>query len=121
MFEKDFADRLKDLYNAGQTYDEIAGKTGLSRAIVASTINGSRPPKNLTVDALLKAFPEATINLHGDNVRINAPQNAGNVVGVNNGSVSSPGDFQIWAMDKILAADELTDEEKIKMMKVLKK
>lgn len=121
MFEKEFVERLKELYQAGKTYEEIADITGIARSNVACTINGSRPPKNLTVDALLKAFPEATINLHGDNVRINAPQNAGNVVGVNNGSVSSSGNFQIWAMDKILAADELTDEEKIKMMKVLKK
>lgn len=121
MFEKEFVERLKELHQAGKTYEEIVTLTGLSRTVVAYAINGSRPPKNLTVDALLKAFPEATIILYGDNVRINAPQNAGNVVGVNNGSVSSLGDFQIWAMDKILTADELTDEEKIKMMKVLKK
>ena len=118
MFEKEFVERLKELHQAGKTYEEIVTLTGLSRTVVAYAINGSRPPKNLTVDALLKAFPQAEINLYGDKVSIDAPRNSGNVVGVNNGTVGGCLD---WAMDKILGTDELSADEKIKVLKVLKK
>lgn len=118
MFEKEFVDRLKELYEKGKTYDDIAELTGLSRAFVACTINGSRPPKNLTVDALAKAFPNMTISLSGDKTKISVRENSGNVVGVNHGTVGGCLD---WAMDKILGADELSADEKIKVLKVLKK
>ena len=119
MFEKEFVDRLKELYEKGKTYDDIAELTGLSRAFVACTINGSRPPKNLTVDALAKAFPNMIISLSGDKSKISVQENSGNVVGVNNGGVI--GGSMEPAIDKILASEELSDSEKIKVLKVLKK
>lgn len=115
MFEKEFVDRLKELYQNGNTYEEITHITGLSRSVIAYAITGSRPPKNLTVDALLKAFPEATINLQG---KVVAPViNNGNNSGVMQTSVSGIDS----AIDKILASEELSDSEKIKVLKVLKK
>lgn len=118
MFEKEFVERLKELHQAGKTYEEIAGITGIARSNVACAINGSRPPKNLTVDALAKAFPNMTISLSGDKTKISVRENAGNVVGVNHGTVGGCLD---WAMDKILGTDELSADEKIKVLKVLKK
>ena len=118
MFEKEFAERLKEFYKNGKTYDEISSLTGLARSVVARVISGTRPPKNLSVDALLKAFPNAAISLHGDRVNIDAPQNSGNVVGVNNGNVGGCID---WAIDKILESEDLSADEKVKVLKVLKK
>ena len=118
MFEKEFVERLKELYFAGKTYEEIAKATGLSKTCVASAISGTRPPKNLTVDALLKAFPDAAISLHGDRVSIDAPQNSGNVVGVIRGNAANCVD---WAIDKILESEDLSADEKVKVLKVLKK
>lgn len=119
MFEKEFVERLQELYKAGKTYEEISSLTGISKSALGRVISGSRPPKNLTVDALLKAFPNAEINLYGDKVSIDAPRNSGNVVGVNNGSVIG-GSMEL-AVDKILASEDLSDSEKIKVLKVLKK
>ena len=63
----------------------------------------------------MKAFPEATINLRG---KVVAPViNNGNNSGVMQTSVSGIDS----AIDKILASEELSDSEKIKVLKVLKK
>lgn len=119
MFEKEFIEQLKKLHQEGNTYEAIAAITGLSMPAVARAINGSRPPKNLSVDALVKAFPNMTISLYGDNTKISVRENAGNVVGVNHGSVTyNPMEP---AMDKIIASEDLSDSEKIKVLKVLKK
>ena len=115
MFEKEFVDRLKELYAGGRTYEEIADLTGISRSALGRVISGSRPPKNLTVDALLKAFPQATISLHGEVV---APV-------INNGNNSGVMQTNVATLDcvvnKILESEELSDSEKIKVLKVLKK
>lgn len=50
---------------------------------------------------------------------IQAPSNRGNVVAVNNGTVSS--DCMSELLKKILNSDELSDAEKVKVMKVLQK
>ena len=119
MFEKEFTERLKELYRGGKTYHEISAMTGLSKSAIARVISDSRPPKNLTMDALAKAFPNMTISLNGDNTKINVRENSGNVVGVNHGSVTyNPMEP---AMDKIIASEDLSDSEKIKVLKVLKK
>jgi hypothetical protein len=52
--------------------------------------------------------------LLGDGVAINAPSNSGNVVGINNESVA--GSMEP-AIDRILNTEELSVEEKIKVLK----
>ena len=109
---------LKEEYASGATYQELSRKYGVSYTHIHNLLNGKRAVSGISLDFLFRLFPKAQINLHGDAVSIAAPQNRGNVVGVNHAPIA---DCLSGIMDKILSTEELTDEEKVKVLKVLKK
>ena len=118
-----FEEVLEDLrsqYATGKTQEEIAKRTGVGRSYFCQLISGKSPIEGLSLKKFNQLFPDCVVYLHGDKVKINAPSNSGNVVGINNGSVANNGCMD-WVMDRILAADELSADEKIKVLKVLKK
>ena len=108
-------DRLKEEHKKS-TYDEMSSKYGIAHSYLHNLLNGKRGMDGLTIKMLNKLFPQATLNLHGD--IYNSGTNNG-VVGVNNGTVSN--DCLSAIENKILSTDDLTAEEKIKVLKVLKK
>lgn len=113
------ASTLKAEYEAGMTYNEIAQKHGISYTYIHNLLSGKRPIAGLTLAKLNALFPDASLSLHGDTVSIRADHNSGNVVGINRGKIFA--DYMNVVMDKILESKELSDAEKIKVMKVLKR
>lgn len=109
---------LKEEYEKS-TYQEMAKRHNISYTHLYDIMQGKRPTDCLTLKKLNTMFPDATLHLYGDKVTITANQNHGNVVGVNNGAIG--GDCLSAVLDKLLATDELTAEEKVKVIKVLKK
>ena len=103
----------------GMTQQKISDKSGVARSYICDLLNGKKDIEGLTLRKLAALFPDATLNLHGDTPIINAPRNNGNVVGVNHGSICA--DCVSSVMDRILASDELSSDEKIKFIKILKK
>ena len=108
--------KLQEEYSAGMTQLEMAKKYGLGQSHISRIISGK---KSISFEMLETMFPNATVNLDGDHISIHADHNSGNVVGVNRGKISS--DCMTTVIDKILESEELSDAEKIKVMKVLKK
>lgn len=101
------------------TYQQMAKKYGIAYTYLYDIMRGKYNPDSLTLKKINKMFPDAVLHLYGDKVTITAPQNQGNVVGVNNGAIG--GDCLSAVLDKLLATDELTAEEKVKVIKVLKR
>lgn len=116
---KIIVDGLKAEYARGLSYKRIATERGVSYSYVHELATGRRDADGITIKKLNMLFPDSTLNLSGDTVQIDAADNNGSVVGVNNGSIFLEGLH--WAMDKVLASDDLSDAEKVKFMKVLKK
>lgn len=110
---------LKQQYDDGATYQEMADKFGASYTHIYNLLKGNRPISGISLDLFFKIFPKASVSLNGDAAAVHASGTNGNVVGVNNGTIGA--DCISAAIDKILDSDELSDAEKIKVMKVLKK
>ena len=110
---------LKAEYDSGSTYEEIAKQHGISYSYIHDLMSGKRAAEGLTLKKINKLFPDAVLKLNGDSVSISADHNSGNVVGVNNGEISSH--CMSAVLDKILESEELSDTEKVKVMRVLKK
>ena len=116
---KEILDALRKMHDDGMTQQEIADRAAMSQTYVADLLSGKRPTGGLSVKMLNKLFPRAVLLLTGDAVSIHANRNSGNVVGVNHGTISQ--DCLSAVQDKILETEDLTPEEKIKVLKVLKK
>lgn len=116
---KEIFDFLKNEYSKGATYNDLAKKYGISYTHIHNLLSGRRSVSGISLEFFFKIFPKAQINLAGDVVSIHADHNSGHVVGVNRCGISS--DCLSAVMDKILESGELSDAEKIKVMKVLKK
>ena len=101
IFEEIIA-HLKKEYASGATYQELAIKYGVSYTHIHNLLNGKRAVSGISIDLLFHLFPQAQISLYGD-------------VAKNN--LCSMEEI----MDKILNSEELTAEEKVKVLKVLPK
>ena len=110
---------LRHRWQAGEPQLKIAKEAGISHAYLCELISGKNDPNGLTIKKINALFPKATLNLHGDAAVISAPRNSGNVIGINHGTMAS--DCLSGIMDKILSTEELTAEEKVKVLKVLQK
>ena len=111
---------LREMYaSSGMTQTEIAQATGVSQSYIADLLSGKSSMENLSLKKINQLFPRAILLLSGDTVSIHANRNSGNVVGVNHGTVSQ--DCLAAVQNKILEAEALSDEEKVKVLKVLKK
>ena len=103
----------------GATYQEMAKRFGVSYQYLRELMQAKKPVERMSLEFLFKLFPKATINLHGDAVAVHASGTNGNVVGVNRGAVD--GDWVQSAMQKILETEDLSDSEKIKVLKALQR
>lgn len=105
---------LKEEYENGATYQEMAEKYGLSYSYLRELLLGIKPVGRMSLDFFFKLFPHATVAIH-DSIVAPVINNGTNSGVINAGRIESD------AIDKILSADELTAEEKVKVIKVLKK
>lgn len=109
---------IRKEYEQGNTHEQIAKKYGVSSNHISNLLSGKRSFESMRLGTFLKLFPNTTLNVNGDMPMIHAPRNHGNVVGINKGTIT---DCMSAVIDKILADDTLSDAEKIKVIKVLKK
>ena len=114
IYEK-IIDILKQEYNSGATSQELAEKSGVSYTHIHNLLNGKRAVSGISLDFFFRLFPKAAISFSSG---IFSP-----VVntGTNTGIMSSTNSGIDEAINKILESDELSDAEKVKVMKVLKK
>ena len=112
---QEISDALKKEYEGGATYQELSEKYGVSYQYLRELILGKKPVARMSLDTFFKLFPRATVTISGGIVApvVNNGHNRGTMIGVGN-DLSE-------ARKKILAATELSAEEKIKMLKVLEK
>ena len=96
---------LRKEYLSGMTQTQIAEKYHLKQSHVSNILNGK---KKISLEMLEEMFPKMTINFNSG--IINNGTNSG-VISIESRNV----------MDKIINSDDLTAEEKIKVLKVLKK
>lgn len=118
MLAEQIMDYIRSLDDGRKTQGEIAKELHLAQSVINRILSGRKKIELLSIGTFQKMFPDAVTDLHGSSF-INAPQNRGNVVGINNGHMVT--DCLSDVMDKILSAEELSDEEKVKVLKVLKK
>lgn len=110
----------KALAEAAEYYGSIlaiAQKAGVSHSTLSKYQSGQIKTINQTTWNALE--PHLRPFLPGNMPIIHAPRNSGNVVGINHGTIGP--DCLSAVMNKILSAEELSDEEKVKIMKVLQK
>ena len=106
---------LKKEYADGATYQELADKYGVSYTHIHNLLHGKRAVSGISLDFFFRLFPKASVNLSGG---VFSPVvNDGLNSGVMQGNTSSMDE----AISKITETDELSDSEKIKVLKVLKK
>jgi len=96
----------------GATQQEIADRAGLTNQHINNLLSGKRKVESMKLETLFKLFPGATIKL-------DRPQIAGDNAVQIQGNVSIAEESTV--IDKILNDDTLSAEEKVKVLKVLKK
>ena len=112
---------LKREYDSGLTQVEIAAKHHVRQSQIQSILSGKRPAGGLQLDTVDKMFPNATVDLYGDNGSIHQDHNNESVVDGNRGTISLDQDSISAVIDIIMASDKLTSDEKVKVFNVLKK
>ena len=110
MLSKQIIDYIKEMYQSGKTQQEIAAELHTDQQSINRLLSGRRVASGLTIGTFEKMFPKAEIFLHG--VQVSGDHSVNIQGGIHESSPS---------IDKILDSDDLTAEEKIKMIKVLKK
>ena len=86
---KEILDILKQEYESGATYQEIAKKHNISYQYTRALMQGERPAERISLECLFKLFPQATINLHGDSVIAKNSGINNGLIGVNHGTMHS--------------------------------
>ncbi|MBR7119938.1 MAG: hypothetical protein IKC77_07060 [Lentisphaeria bacterium] len=104
---------LRQEYESGATYKELADKYGISYTHMHNLLNGKRAVSGISLDFFFKLFPDATLTFSGGNFT-NVVNNGGKIKSI---STNDNND----AINKILTSDELSDAEKVKVLKVLRK
>lgn len=105
------------------TQAEIAKSLGISRPYLNRLLNRKRPISGISLRALMKLFPTATIHLYGDNVSSHNSGVNNGVMGVNNGTVNggagSAEAFRTRAMSALIDLDIPADALR-KVLKTIK-
>lgn len=104
--------------------EDIAKSLGISRPYLNRLLNKKRPIDGITLRALMKLFPRATLHLNGDTVIAeNSGVNNG-VMGVNHGTVNATGAESVEAFRdralKVLMDLDIPPDALLKVLKTLK-
>lgn len=100
-------------WRGGATQQEIADRAGVTNPYINNLLSGKRKVESMKLETLFKLFPRAEIKLE-------RPQIAGDNAIQVQGNLTLGSDTSAL-IDKILNDDTLSDEEKVKVLKVLKK
>ena len=120
IYEK-IVSHLKAEHKKGSSYRDLANRYQSSYTHVYNIMHGKSSISGMSLDLFFRIFPNCKIDLDGRTAPHPAitANNSSNVIGVNNGAITA--DCMAAVIDKILECDELSDAEKVKVMKVLKK
>ena len=110
IYEK-IREALRQEWQNGATQQEIAERANVTNPYINNLLSGKRKVESMKLETLFKLFPQAEINLSG-------AQLAGDHAVQIQGGVSMD---TRNLMNKILSTDELSDAEKVKVLKVLQK
>lgn len=122
--EKIIFEALHAMCDGKPNQEEIAKSLGISRPYLNRLLNRKRPIDGITLRALMKLFPRATLNLNGDAVIAgNSGVNNG-VMGVNNGTVNAAATESAEAFRdralKVLMDLDIPPDALLKVLKTLK-
>ena len=122
--EKIIFDALHAMCDGKPNQEDIAKSLGISRPYLNRLLNKKRPIDGITLRALMKLFPRATLHLNGDTVIAeNSGVNNG-VMGVNHGTVNATGAESVEAFRdralKILMDLDIPPDALLKVLKTLK-
>lgn len=110
--EQQIENILRTMYNSGQTQDEMAKTLHISQQYIQRLLSGQRNISGLTVKVLMKMFPQANLNVNGDNV---VADNSGTAVS----STASVEDFRNRALKTLMDLD-ISPDALIKVLKTIK-
>ena len=124
--EKIIFNALHEMCDGKPNQEEIAKSLGISRPYLNRLLNKKRPIDGITLRALMKLFPRATLNLNGYTVVADNSGTNHGVVGVNNGTVNgvisssaSAEDFRNKAL-KVLCDLDIPPDALVKVLKTIK-
>lgn len=116
---EDILKSLKQEYDSGATYQEMAKRKGLSYYHLRSFITGKRPVNKLSLEMLFKLYPDAVVYLFGDRISGAAASKNGIAVGDNiGGRISSGADYLSAVISAVMSSD-LDDAAKVKVCKII--
>ena len=120
-FEKDFIGAIR-MSLSEMTEREMGKRSGVASSYLNSLKNGKKPPRALSVETLLKLFPNAQISLNSGTISGSASSNFGPAVGNNFGGkvfMQQPAAF-----DEIITAvmaSDLDSDAKVKVFNIVNK
>ena len=122
--EKIIFNALHAMCDGKPNQEDIAKSLGISRPYLNRLLNKKRPIDGITLRALMKLFPRATLHLNGDTVIAeNSGVNNG-VMGVNHGTVNATGAESVEAFRdralKVLMDLDIPPDALLKVLKTLK-
>ena len=114
---------LWDEYNNGGKQQEMARKHHVTQQYISRLLSGKRSCEGLSLKAVSKMFPYATLNIHGDSVIADNSGINNGVMGVNNGTVNPASHESVEAFrhkiqDEIIRAD-VDPEAKVKILNII--
>ena len=115
---------LKDEYDRGAKYQEMAKSHGVSYAYIHGLINGKDPCGGVSLDKLQRMLPHAELNLHPSPVSMQQQANGNTnsqisqTMGADAG-LSRVKDYQLRLYQQLVDMD-IPDDAKLKLMQLIK-
>lgn len=120
---KQILDYIHDAYHSnGATQEEIAKLLGVSQAHICRLMSGKSEVGSLSIKAINRIFPKATLNIDGSPT----VSGVGNFVGSHNSDIAihasstSCSDKMNAIKNAILDSETLNPESKIEVLKIIK-
>lgn len=112
---------LRNEYKAGATHEELSKRYGISSNHISNILSGKRSIESMRVGTFLKLFPKLSIGNRtiGDNNEIHehARVQSDNIILPDQDAVEN---FRHRLMDLIIASDELSDEERGRVLRIIR-
>lgn len=106
MLYDEIRNELKQKIAEGKTQDEISKQAGISRSHLCHLKNGSRSIGGMTLDTLLKLFPNAQIVL-------NSNTSSKNTFHASNGSLLADAENVIARIQEAIEDEDITDKKEL--------
>lgn len=119
VFEKILSE-LRAEYDKGRSYSDVANSRNVSYSYMRDILTGKQDVGKISLEYLLKMFPNASINLHGNTVNVRS-DNGSTAFGVIAGDVNNVGQIPRELISAVLADKSLSIAERAQLLKELYK